>query len=239
MSKKVFIFLLFMMSISLAGIIFIQSYFIIQNYENNNTQFTSNVNYVLNQSSSMAERIEFRRYVRKFRDLINSQSEVDTTSIKNLYIVNENPINRETIVYKNGVIEENILIPQNRGYYDDFFNMITDKDNITITRLSNEREEKIYSSQKLDNNSLSPEEYLMKVGRISKSKEILFETAYNDLAKRNSIDERIGDLDEFKNILISNFKKMNIDLDFEYAIFNKDSITNIKSLNFENSKFTV
>ena len=27
---------------------------------------------------------------------------------------------------------------------------------------------------------------------------------------------------------------MNIDLDFEYAIFNKDSITNIKSLNFEN-----
>ena len=234
MSKRVFIFLLFMMSISLVGIIFIQSYFIIQNYENNNTQFTSNVNYVLNQSSSMAERVEFRRYVRKFRDLINSQSEVDTTSIKNLYIVNEDPINRETIVYKNGVIEENILIPQNRGYYDDFFNMITDKDNITITRLSNEREEKIYSSQKLDNNSLSPEEYLMKVGRISKSKEILFETAYNDLAKRNSIDERIGDLDKFENILISNFKKMNIDLDFQYAIFNKDSITNIKSLNFEN-----
>jgi hypothetical protein len=88
MSKRVFIFLLFMMSISLVGIIFIQSYFIIQNYQNNNTQFTSNVNYVLNQSSSMAERIEFRKYIRKFRNLINSQSEIDTTSIKNLYIVN-------------------------------------------------------------------------------------------------------------------------------------------------------
>ena len=157
MSKRVFIFLLFMMSISLIGIIFIQSYFIIQNYEGNNSQFTSSVNYVLNQTSSMAERSEFRRYVRKFRDLISSESTVDTTSIKNLYIINEDPKNRETIVYRNGVIEENIVIPKTNNYYDDFFNIITDKDNISITRLSNEREEKLFSNQKLDNNSLSPE----------------------------------------------------------------------------------
>ena len=77
----------------------------------------------------------------------------------------------------------------------------------------------------------------MKVGRISKSKEVLFETAYNDLAKRNSIEDRIGDNEKFRFLLDSNFKKMNIDLDFEYAIFNKDSITNIKSLNFENPNF--
>ena len=112
--------------------------------------------------------------------------------------------------------------------------MITDKDNISITRLSNEREEKVFSNQKLDNNSISPEEFLMKVGRISKSKEVLFETAYNDLAKRNSIEDRIGDNDKFRSLLDSNFKKMNIDLDFEYAIYEKDSITNIKSVNFVN-----
>jgi len=235
MSKKVFIFLLFMMSISLIGIIFIQSFFIIQNYEGNNSQFTSNVNYVLNQTSSMTERIEFRRYVKKFRDLINSETKVDTTSIKNLYIINEDPKNRETIVYRNGVIEENLVIPKTKSYYDDFFNVITDKDNISITRLSNEREEKIFSNQRIDNNSLSSEEFLMKVGRISKSKEVLFETAYNDLAKRNSIEERIGDNGRFKELLDSNFKKMNIDLAFEYAIFNKDSITKVKSENFENS----
>ena len=235
MSKKVFVFLLFMMSISLIGIIFIQSFFIIQNYEGNNSQFTSNVNYVLNQTSSMTERIEFRRYVKKFRDLINSETKVDTTSIKNLYIINEDPKNRETIVYRNGVIEENLVIPKTKSYYDDFFNVITDKDNISITRLSNEREEKIFSNQRIDNNSLSSEEFLMKVGRISKSKEVLFETAYNDLAKRNSIEERIGDNGRFKELLDSNFKKMNIDLAFEYAIFNKDSITKVKSENFENS----
>jgi signal transduction histidine kinase len=183
----------------------------------------------------MTERIEFRRYVKKFRDLINSETKVDTTSIKNLYIINEDPKNRETIVYRNGVIEENIVIPKTKSYYDDFFNVITDKDNISITRLSNEREEKVFSNQRIDNNSLSSEEFLMKVGRISKSKEVLFETAYNDLAKRNSIEERIGDNGRFKELLDSNFKKMNIDLAFEYAIFNKDSITKVKSENFENS----
>jgi len=183
----------------------------------------------------MTERIEFRRYVKKFRDLINSETKVDTTSIKNLYIINEDPKNRETIVYRNGVIEENLVIPKTKSYYDDFFNVITDKDNISITRLSNEREEKIFSNQRIDNNSLSSEEFLMKVGRISKSKEVLFETAYNDLAKRNSIEERIGDNGRFKELLDSNFKKMNIDLAFEYAIFNKDSITKVKSENFENS----
>jgi signal transduction histidine kinase len=183
----------------------------------------------------MTERIEFRRYVKKFRDLINSETKVDTTSIKNLYIINEDPKNRETIVYRNGVIEENLVIPKTKSYYDDFFSVITDKDNISITRLSNEREEKIFSNQRIDNNSLSSEEFLMKVGRISKSKEVLFETAYNDLAKRNSIEERIGDNGRFKELLDSNFKKMNIDLAFEYAIFNKDSITKVKSENFENS----
>ena len=109
MNKKIFILLLILMSVSLIGIIFIQSFFIIKNYESNNNQFTSNVNYVLNQTSSMTERREFRRYLNKFRDLINSDTQVDTTSINNLYIINEDPVKRETIIYKNGVIEENLV----------------------------------------------------------------------------------------------------------------------------------
>ena len=71
MSKKIFILLLVLMSISLIGIIFIQSFFILKNYEENDKQFTSNVNYVLEETSSLVERNEFRLYLRKFRDLIN------------------------------------------------------------------------------------------------------------------------------------------------------------------------
>ena len=79
---------------------------------------------------------------------------------------------------------------------------------------------------------MSPEEFLLKVGKISKSKEVLFETAYNDLSKRNPIQERIGDINKFEKVLEGNFKKMNINLDFEYAIFEKDSISKVSSDDF-------
>tara|TARA_B100000678_G_scaffold37553_1_gene27357 strand:+ start:4135 stop:5730 length:1596 start_codon:yes stop_codon:yes gene_type:complete len=231
MSKKIFILLLVLMSISLIGIIFIQSFFILKNYEENDKQFTSNVNYVLEETSSLVERNEFRLYLRKFRDLISSETQVDTIAIQNLIFINQNPEKKETIVYKNGVIEENIIIPKTKSYYDNIIDLISEEENISIKRVSNQREEKVFSNQRIEDD-MSPEEFLLKVGKISKSKEVLFETAYNDLSKRNPIQERIGDINKFEKVLEGNFKKMNINLDFEYAIFEKDSISKVSSDDF-------
>ena len=232
MGKKAFIILLILMSVSLIGIIFIQSFFIFKNYEENDKQFSSNVNYVLDETATMVERKEFRKYVAKFKDLINSETLVDTSSINNLIIIDENPSKKETIIYRNGVIEENLIIPRSGDYLDDLIELMDEKDSISIKRLSNQREEKIFSNQQIEDD-INPQEFLMKVGKISKSKEVLFESAYNDLAKRKNIEERIGDVKRFENLLQGNLKKMNIDLDFEYAIYNKDSITNISSEKFD------
>ena len=231
MSKRVFILLLVLMSISLVGIIFIQSFFIFKNYQENDKQFTSNINYVLEETASLVERNEFRMYLTKFRDLIASESQIDTVAIQNLIFINQNPEEKETIIYKNGVIEESIIIPKTKSYYDNIIDIISDEDNISFKRLSNQREEKVFSNQKIDDN-LSPEEFLLEVGKISKSKEILFETAYHDLSKRNPIEDRVGDINKFEKVLEGNLKKMNINLDFEYAIFDKDSITKVTSDSF-------
>ena len=222
------------MSVSLIGIIFIQSFFILKNYTENNNQFASNVKYVLDETASIVERTEFRRYVVKFRDLINSDIKIDTASINNLIVINKNEEKKETIIYKNGVIEENIIIPKSKNFYDGFLDYIDDKENISIKRLSNQREENIFSYKRLEDN-LTPQEYLLKVGKISKSKEVLFETAYNDLAKRNPIKERIGNINGFERILKGNLNKVNINLDFEYAIIEKDSTISLSSEKFENS----
>ena len=234
MSKKIFVLLLVLMSVSLIGIIFIQYFFILKNYEENNKQFSINVNYVLEETTSDVERNEFRKYVRKFRDLIANEAlvDVDTLSIQNLIIIDENPEKRETIIYKNGVIEENLIIPKTKSYYDDIIDVISDRENISIKRLSNQREEKVFSNRRIEDN-LSPEQFLLKVGKISKSKEVLFESAYNDISKRNPIEERIGDINKFEKIIERNLERMNIDLDFEYAIFDQDSITKISSEKFD------
>ena len=234
MSKRIFVLLLVLMSVSLIGIIFIQSFFILKNYEENNKQFSINVNYVLEETTSDVERNEFRKYVRKFRDLIANEAlvDVDTLSIQNLIIIDENPEKRETIIYKNGVIEENLIIPKTKSYYDDIIDVISERENISIKRLSNQREEKVFSNRRIEDN-LSPEEFLLKVGKISKSKEVLFESAYNDISKRNPIEERIGDINKFEKIIERNLERMNINLDFEYAIFDQDSITKISSEKFD------
>ena len=239
MSKKIFILLLVLMSVSLIGIIFIQSFFIIKNYEENDKQFSINVNYVLEETTSDIERNEFRKYIRKFRDLIANESlvDVDTLSIQNLIIVNENSEKNETIIYKNGVIEESIIIPKTKSYYDDIIDIISESESVSendiaFKRLSNQREEKVFSNLRIEDN-LSPEQFLLKVGKISKSKEVLFESAYNDISKRNPIEERIGDINKFEMIIERNLKRMNINLDFEYAIFNLDSITKISSEKFD------
>ena len=72
MSKKIFVLLLSLMSISLAGIIFIQSYFILKNYEENDKQFSSNIKYALTETISEIEKIEFKKYVSRFTELIAS-----------------------------------------------------------------------------------------------------------------------------------------------------------------------
>ena len=234
MSKRIFVLLLILMSVSLIGIIFIQYFFILKNYEENNKQFSININYVLEETTSDVERNEFRKYVRKFRDLIANEAlvDVDTLSIQNLIIIDENPEKRETIIYKNGVIEENLIIPKTKSYYDDIIDIISDRENISIKRLSNQREEKVFSNRRIEDN-LSPEQFLLKVGKISKSKEVLFESAYNDISKRNPIEERIGDINKFEKIIERNLERMNINLDFEYAIYDRDSITKISSKKFD------
>ena len=150
MSKKIFILLLSLMSISLAGIIFIQSYFIVKNYEENDKQFSSNIKYALSETVSEIEKVEFKKYVSKFTELIASGSIIDTTSIKNLYVINQIPERRETIIYKNGIIEENIIIP-NITSKSDYYSLITESENIEFKRLSNQREEKIFSNNEIEN----------------------------------------------------------------------------------------
>ena len=230
MSKKTLILLITLMSISLIGIIIIQGFFITEIYRDNEKKFNSNCNIALSEGITWLEKREFRRYVVKFRDLISSGGAIDTTAINSLYIIKEDKDNNEVMMYRNASIEENIYFPQ-------FWNVL--QDSLSLKRISNERETKILKIQNENEYSgISSEEFLSKIGEISKSKEILFETAYHDLAKRNSIQRRVGNVKSLNNFLKYRFKRFNIDIPFEFAIFDRDSLTNVKSENFVLDKNT-
>jgi two-component system phosphate regulon sensor histidine kinase PhoR len=233
MSKKLFVLLVVMMSLSLIGIIFVQAYHINNTVKNEEEQFTYKVKRVLSTTSTAIEEREYKEYAFKFRELMAKKGvKVDTTDIRNLWIVQDDLNSNETLIYKNGILEENFKVPS-------FIDIGLDSINFTI--ISNERETRISSRNKskmIDGNDLnqsleiSPEDLLMQSVQISRSKEVMFETAYKDMAKRSPIHLRVSRR-ELSELLLNKLEENNIEIDFEYAIYHKDLATKVQTDNFE------
>ena len=245
MSKKILILLITLMSISLIGVIIIQGFFITEIYKDAERKFNKDTSFALSEGVEWLERREFRRYVVKFRDLISSGATIDTTAINSLYIIKESADNDEVMMYRNASIEENLKFPTLGTFAKSIASAASKdleilEDSINLRRVSNERETKVLKIQnEREYAGISSEQFLSKIGEISKSKEILFETAYHDLAKKNTIERRVGNVISLKNFLKYRFKRVNIDVPFEFAIFNKGSLTTIKSENFKARKNTI
>ena len=77
MSKKLFIILVVLMSLSLIGIISIQAYYIKNSVDNERDQFNFNVKYALSDATKSIEDREFRDYVYKLKGLIGDGVQVD------------------------------------------------------------------------------------------------------------------------------------------------------------------
>ena len=230
MGKKTLILLITLMTVSLLGIIIIQSFFISEIYQDNERKFNADVRFALSEGVTWLEQKEFRRYVVKFRDLISSGATIDTTAINSLYIIQEDGENNEIMMYRNASIEENLKFPE-------FWNTI--QDSLNLKRISSERETKFIKIQDdQEFSGINPEQFLSKIGEISRSKEILFETAYHDLAKKNKIERRVGNIISLNNFLKYRLKRADINIPFEFAVFDRDSITSIKSENFKFYKNT-
>ncbi|MEZ4781986.1 MAG: hypothetical protein R2816_10640 [Flavobacteriaceae bacterium] len=220
MSKKLFVLLVMLMSH--IGITFVQAYHINNTVKNEEEQFTYKVKRVLSTTSTTIEEREYKEYAFRFRELMAEKGvKVDTTDIRNLWIIQDDVNSNEMLIYRNGILEENFKIP---SFID------IGLDSINVTRISNERETRITSkneTQMLDGKGetqsleVSPEALLMQSAQISRSKEVMFESTYKDMAKRSPIHQRVSKKD-LSDLLARKLKENDIDINFEYAIYHKD-----------------
>ena len=128
MGKKLFVLLLVLMSLSLIGIIFVQSFFINNSLENEEKNFTLSVRRALSFVSRDIEEFELRDYFVKIQPLIAQNKTPDSTFFQQLYIEVEDDINDKTIIHRNTVLEERFKVPSM------FFEI--DADSITISTLT-------------------------------------------------------------------------------------------------------
>lgn len=226
MSKKVFVLLILLMSLSLIGIIFVQAFYINGSVKNEKERFKFNVNKVLNYVSNTIEKREYSEYVYKLQNLISKGEKVDTTAIRNLYIINEDTDSKEIIYYRSGTLEENYKF--NSSLFD------IGLDTINVKRILSNRETKVYKKpdSQLDSD-LSANDKLLLLDKMSSTDEIVFEDVYKDLASRLPIHKRVTK-EEIQKILSEKLKEDGININFEFAIYSNDLATKIRSDNFEN-----
>ncbi len=226
MSKKLFVLLVVLMSLSLIGIIFVQAYYINKTVENEEKQFTLNVQRGLSYVSKDVQDREFREWTMKFQEAF-ANVDADSTNIRELIMFQEGNNTNETLIYRNAILEENFKLSS--SIFD------IGLDSITIMRIINERETRVIKNDRFDNKLDVSPEALLKYDQRTKVRETQLETSYKDNAKFTPIHKRTS-RSELQSLLSKKLKEDGIDIDFEYAIYDNDLATKLQSDNFELNK---
>ena len=147
MNKQRFRLLVFLMSLSLIGIIVVQLYWINTSLIVNQEQFKNHVQQVIGNVSEKLnnqELITFITEYNKIKDSTGSAPEINV--LKEIFFYERNTNTNETIIYSNTVVAENYGI--NGSFFD------KNADSVNVGNLVSKRKTEIYNGNGFDNSSL-------------------------------------------------------------------------------------
>ncbi|MDO1500257.1 HAMP domain-containing sensor histidine kinase [Winogradskyella maritima] len=227
MGKKLFVVLVILMSLSLIGIIFVQSYFINKSLENENKNFTLSVKRSLSQVSRAIENIEFRNFMAAAQPYFKEQN-IDSTEIRQLMVETDIESEDKTIKHTNMVLEERFKVPSL------FFEI--DADSIPLSVFKNERKTEVFSKKGLDEGAqMMPISTLTEFSNLNEVQQTMWENTFRSLISNYPIYKRIR-TEQVETLLKKFLKNEGINIDFEFAIYDDDLSTKVQSDNFEKSE---
>lgn len=213
------------MSLSLIGIIFVQAWFIDNSLTNEEKQFTLNVKRSLSLVSKAIEDKEFQYYSSKMMELIKDGGVSDSIRLREMIVRYRDEDRNETTIYRNIISEESFKVPSL------FFDI--GLDSVNVSRLFNRRETMVFNENNLDGNlSVKPEETIVEYSSLDNVSKKLFEQVYRDYYKNFPVYKRI-DTEEVRQLLKNELTSEGINIDFEFAIYDRDFATKVQSDNFE------
>ena len=171
MSKRVFVLLVLLMSMSLIGIIFVQAYYIKDSVKNERERFSFNVKKTLSYVSNAIEENELDTYFEKYQKLINDKK-VDSVAVSQLFIYQQNRNTKETLIYKSGVLEENYKLSS--SLFD------IGLDSINIKNIIGSSNLEVYKNEDISEKDLSksPIVNIINSGRLLPAERNYFEKNY-------------------------------------------------------------
>ena len=227
MNKKLFVSLVIVMSISLIGIIFVQSYWINTSIENREEQFALNVKQILASSSEKIQKQERKSYFFKLQKLIDSLGQLpDQTVISELNVVQKDDKTNETFIFRSGIVELNHKIPSN-----DFFEN-PENDTITVKRYYSNSETTFFDEFGIDESQVTLQERIERVNQLPEYNQLQLEEIYKLLANKRPIHKRLSN-NQINLILAQELFDKGLELDYEFAVYSNDLATSVHSENYE------
>ena len=216
------------MSIALLGIILVQAFWIKTTLDNKEEQFSLNINQALKSVSEQIQSRELRDYLavyQKLVDSIGSPKESQLTAVFKYVDRNENT--NQTYIYSHGILEEdyNISAKLFESESEDSSSILEYKGIKTTTIIDEafDREMK----------NMSSIERLQRVERLSLMDKAKYASVFMELAALKPIHRRLTNI-ELELLLQRELRDRDIDIIFQYRVFNGDLATKVGSDNYTN-----
>lgn len=222
-----------LMSLSLIGIIFVQSYWINKSVEDKEEQFSNTVTQILNRVVDNIEKREVQDYLNEFYKLKDSIGKPKATHLKNFFFFDRDINSNEIRFYTHGILEEDYNMASK--FFDIGLDTTTYK-NITSTRRT-----EIYKEDfGLDGRqySLTPVQKLEKIGGLTSIDKAALDDVFREQAKSRSIHKRVSK-QEIELFLSRELKNRGIDITYEYGVYSKGLPTKVRSKKFKFSETTL
>lgn len=231
MNKSLFRLVVFLMTISLLGIIVVQGYLIMTSFKNNDEQFKYQVKQVMGNVSKKLQEQETYNYLSKYNRLKDSIGKVPQHSeLLKFFYVQKNVKTNQTIVYSNSIIAEDYSVSST------FFDKRKKADSTQLKSYVSKRMTEVFNSHSMDKNQLNnqviPDERIEKSGQLEILDKVQYEIFFKEIAAMQSITDRVSDL-QLRSLLAMELTGYGIKTPFEFAIRDVNSNTKIKSENFK------
>ena len=228
MNKIIFRVLVFLMSLSLIGIILVQLYLINTSFLNNEVQFKYHIKQMLDNVSEKMKQDETYSILNQYNILKDSIGKDPIKSqLLDFVLVQKNRVTNETVVYSNSIIAQDFNI--NLSFFD------KKKDSITAKNFISTRKTEIFSGNSIDKSNFQsnpkPDITINKSGNIDLLDKAQFEIFFSDIVENKLISERVS-LQQLLKLLQNQLKMYGVDTPFEFAVFENGVISTIKSEKF-------
>jgi two-component system, OmpR family, phosphate regulon sensor histidine kinase PhoR len=231
MNKLFFRILIFLMSVSLIGIILVQIYWFNNSFENNEEQFKFHIQQVIGNVSHNLQKQEAADFINSYQKLKDSTGKDPKKSdLIQFSYIQKNNITHKTIVYSNSIISEDYGVPSN----------IFGKKDLNLKSYSSKRQTDVFNENSFDNpnqqTGLKADIRIQKEGELEILNNAQFEIAYKDIAAALPIEERIS-VQKLHEILQRQLNEYGVKTPFEFGIYSNGLPTKIKSSDFKYDQY--